>query len=168
MPTIVVGLPLYKPQALLVYEAESRVSVDDARPEAVGLAVSVQSVRTPIVKLPFELLVVPPADAATPFTVSAPPVGAVVSLRSVSVAVAELFPAASVALRSTVGELVVPALQEKRFESYGPPAGVEIVPAVCVQPVDVPPSALVVEEAGPEPPSATVFRTRSCPAAAPR
>ena len=63
----------------------------------------VQSVRTPIVKLPFELLVVPTADAATAFTVSAPPVGAVVSLRSVSVAVDELFPAASVAWRSTWG-----------------------------------------------------------------
>ena len=74
-------------------------------PDAAAPRVSVQSVRD----ADRDKLAVrarsssPPAEAATPFTVSAPPAGAVVSLRSVSVAVAELFPAASVALRSTVG-----------------------------------------------------------------
>jgi hypothetical protein len=62
----------------------------------------------------------------------------------------------------------VPAFQLKVFESYGPPAGVETVDGVCVQPDVVPPSAAVEEEAGPEIASLTAFVSLNEPAATPR
>src|SRR5919199_6511049 len=92
----------------------------------------------------------PPPLAARPFTVSAPPVGAVESFVNVSVAAAVVFPAASAPVTTSVGELVVPCAHVKVFESYGPPAGVETDDAMCVQPAVVPPSAAVAEEVGPD------------------
>src|SRR5919198_193275 len=92
-----------------------------------------------------------------PLTVSAPPLGAVESSVNVSAVAAVVLPAASAPVTTSVGELVVPWLQLKEFESYGPPAGVETVDAVCVQPVVVPPSAAVADDAGPESESATAF-----------
>jgi hypothetical protein len=84
--------------------------------------------------------------------------GAVASFVSVRVGAAALFPAASAPVTTSVGELAVPALQLNRFETYGPPAGVDFTSGVvCVQPVAVPPSAAKVLEAGPEVASVSVF-----------
>ncbi len=63
---------------------------------------------------------------------------------------------------------MVPAAQLKRLETNGPPAGVETVDGVWVQPVEVPPRAAVALEAGPEPRSTTALLSRSEPAAVPR
>jgi hypothetical protein len=68
----------------------------------------------------------------------------------------------------SLGPLVVPALQLKRFETYGPPAGVATREEVCVQPLAPPASALVELEAGPESASATAFPIVKEPPAAPR
>ena len=54
------------------------------------------------------------------------------------------------------------------MDTYGPPAGVETVDGVWVQPVVVPPRAAVVLDAGPEPASITALVTRREPAAEPR
>jgi hypothetical protein len=63
-----------------------------------------------IEKLPFDVLDVPPADAATPFTVSAPVVGT--ALSGVSVNVDELwFVALSSAVTVFAPESVAPAVQ---------------------------------------------------------
>ena len=51
----------------------------------------------------------------------------------------------------------MPCAQEKAFDTYGPPAGVDTVDAVCDQPVLVPPSDAVADDAGPDSASATVF-----------
>jgi len=58
-------------------------------------------------------------------TVSAPPVGALESFANVSVADDARLPAWSAAVRTSVGVLVLPALQPKVLESYGPLEGVE-------------------------------------------
>ena len=71
-------------------------------------------------------------------------------------------------MTTSVGSLLVPAAQLNRFETYGPPAGVETVDGVWVQPVEVPPRAAVVLEAGPEPRSTTALLSRNEPAAVPR
>ena len=83
------------------------------------------------------------------------PVGFVESLVKVSVVVAE-FPAESAPWTPSVGELEVPSDQVNAFvETKGPPDGAETVCAACVQPVDVPPSAGKVADAGPDPASET-------------
>ena len=79
-----------------------------------------------------------------------------------------VFPAASAAVTTSVGEDVVAVLQLNVFELYGPPAGVETVEGVCDQPVAVPPSAAVALDAGPDSPSATAFVIFKLPAAVPR
>ena len=79
MPTIVVGAP--KLEHVVPY---SRVNVLDRSPDAV----SAQSVRRSIGKLPVLVLDEPPEVAAMPFTVSAPPVGAVTSGVTVKVELA--------------------------------------------------------------------------------
>ena len=76
-------------------------------------------------------------------------VGAVLSFTNVSVVVAVLA-ATSEPTTPSVGELEVLADQAKLLVvTYGPPAGVETVCVVCVQPVVVPPSAGNCAEAGP-------------------
>src|SRR5436309_11287246 len=95
--------------------------------------------------------------APPPLTVSAPPVGAFESSVSVSVEAAVVLPAPSAAVTTSVGELDVPCDQLKLFESYGPPAGDDTVEGVCDQPLVVPPSAAVADEAGPDSPSVTAF-----------
>jgi hypothetical protein len=90
-------------------------------------------------------------------TVSAPPVGAVESLVNVSVAAAVVPPAASAAVTTSVGELVVPCDQLNAFDSNGPPAGVDTVDALCDQPPVVPPSGAVADETGPDSLSLTAF-----------
>jgi hypothetical protein len=87
------------------------------------------------------------------------------SSEKVSVESARAFVARSSASTASVGELVVFWTQVKVFESYGPPAGVATVEAVCVQPVLVPPSAYVRLPPAPEPPtlSVTVFRSLKLP-----
>ena len=107
---------------------------------------------------------------AVPLTVRAPPVGALESSVSVKAADGVAFPAWSVAVTTSVGELVVPAFHENVFESNGPPAGVETVEGVCDQPPLEPPSAAVADEAGPASPSLTVFVSLNepPPATAPR
>src|SRR5712692_1007567 len=86
------------------------------------------------------------------------PLGAVESFTSVSTVAAEVLPAASVLVTDSVGEALSAAGQAKLLVvTYGPPAGVETVWVVCVQPPTVPPSAGKIEEAGPEPASATAF-----------
>ena len=75
---------------------------------------------------------------------------------NVSVVVVVL-PATSAPVTSSVGELVVPALQPKPFESNGPPAGVDTVDGVCDQPAGEPPSAAVAEDWAPDSPSLTAF-----------
>src|SRR6185312_16754478 len=94
---------------------------------------------------------------APPLAVSAPPVGAFESFVKVSVDAAVVLPAASAAVTTSVGELVVPCVQPKLLESYGPPAGVETVDGVCDQPLVVPPSAAVAEAAGADSLSVTAF-----------
>ena len=95
-------------------------------------------------------------------------VGAVLSFTKVSVVVAVLA-ATSEPTTPSVGELEVLADQAKLFVvTYGPPAGVETVCVVCVQPVVVPPSAGNCAEAGPEPPSETASWSWKFPAALPR
>ena len=68
-----------------------------------------------------------------------------------------VLPAASAPVTSSVGEEVVPCAQVKVFESYGPPGGVDTVEPVCVHPVEVPPSAAVALEVGPDAVSLTAF-----------
>ena len=101
-------------------------------------------------------------------TVSAPPVGALESFANVSVADDVELPAWSAAVRTSVGVLVLPALQPKVLESYGPLEGVETVDGVCDQPPVVPPSAAEADEAGPDSPSVTPFVSLNEPAAEPR
>ena len=67
--------------------------------------------------------------------------------------VGRVLPAVSAAVTVSVGWLDDPSVQVNVFESNGPPAGVESVLGVCVQPVDVPPSAAVVLDAGAAPPT---------------
>ena len=93
MPTSVVGLPEYVPHEPFVNGAESRVSVLAERPEAVPDGVSAQSMRLVIAKLPAESLVDPPPEATVPLTVTAPPVGAVLSAETVKVDAADDVPA---------------------------------------------------------------------------
>src|SRR4051794_30382131 len=95
------------------------------------------------------------------------PVGAVLSLVKAT-GVADVLPATSRPVTLPVGELVVPAVQENTFDTYGPPAGVDTVGGVCDQPVVVPPSAAVVLDAGPEPLSTSALVSVTEPAAAPR
>ena len=106
--------------------------------------------------------------AGTAFTVRAPPAGAVESFVNVRVLEPVVLPAVSAPVTTSVGELVVPAFQAKLFDSNGPPPGDETVDDVCDQPLVVPPSAAVVEEAGPDSASLTVFVSLNEPAAAPR
>ena len=87
---------------------------------------------------------------------------------NVSVAEAVVLPAVSAPVTTSVGELVVPALQLKVFESYGPPLGVDTVDGVCDQPLVVPPSAAVADEPGPDSPSLTAFVSVKEPATEPR
>src|SRR6185312_3244550 len=94
---------------------------------------------------------------APPLAVSAPPVGAFESFVNVSFDADVVLPAASAAVTTSVGELVVPCVQPKLLESKGPPAGVETVDGVCDQPPVVPPSAAVADEDGPASPSVTAF-----------
>src|SRR5207237_1592166 len=94
--------------------------------------------------------------AATPFTVSAPLVGAAESSVKASV-VPVVLPAASAPVTTSVGELDAPCVQPKVFESKGPPAGVDTVDGVCDQPLVVPPRAAVAEEATPESESPTAL-----------
>ena len=63
---------------------------------------------------------------------------------------------------------MVPAVQLKGLDTYGPPVGAETVEGVWVQPVLEPPSAAVALLAGPEPESATALASRRLPATAPR
>ncbi len=98
-----------------------------------------------------------------PFTDSAPPAGAVESFVKVSAPAACVFPATSAPVRFSVGELVVPCAQLNVLESNGPPAGVDTVEGVCVQPALPPASAAVWEEAGPDSPSETEFVIRKLP-----
>src|SRR5947208_9757945 len=105
--------------------------------------------------------------AATPFTMSAPPVGAVESFVNVRVLEPAVLPAVSAPVTTSVGELVVPGFQLKLFDSYGPPAGDDTVDVVCDHPVVVPPSAAVADEAGPDSASLTVVISLNEPAAAP-
>ena len=74
------------------------------------------------------------------------------------------FPATSRASTTSVGEFVAPCGQVNVLESYGPPAGVATVDAVCVHPPGEP-SAFVRLPPGPEPPtlSVTVFRSWKLP-----
>ena len=66
---------------------------------------------------------------------------------------ASLLPASSAEVTVSVGWLAVPSDQVNVFESNGPPAGVESVPGVCVQPVAVPAERRRrARRAGPEPP----------------
>ena len=75
-----------------------------------------------------------------------------------------VLPALSAEVTVSVGWLAVPSDQVNVFESNGPPAGVESVPGVCVQPVGVPASAAVVLDARAEPPvSEAVFRIAKLP-----
>jgi hypothetical protein len=101
-------------------------------------------------------------------TLGAVTAGAVESFVNVSVDAAVVLPAVSAAVTTSVGELLVAAFHENVFESYGPPAGVFTVEAVCVQPDVVPPRAAVAEDAGPDSESLTVLRSLKLPAAAPR
>ena len=77
-------------------------------------------------------------------------------------------PATSRPVTDSVGLLVVPAVQPNGLDTYGPPAGVDTVDGVCVQPDVLPPSAAVVLLAGPDPASATALVSRRLPAAVPR
>jgi hypothetical protein len=96
-----------------------------------------------------------------------PPVGAVESSTNVSVVVAVL-PVRSRPVTTSVGALVVAAAQLNGAEAYGPPEGVDTVDGMWVQPVDVPPRAAVVLDAGPLPASLTALVRVNDPAAAPR
>ena len=94
--------------------------------------------------------------------------GALVSFVNVSAGAAAVFPAPSAAVTTSVGVELVPAFQLNVLESYGPPAGVETVDAVCDQPLVVPPSAAVALEAGADSASDTAFVSLKLPAAEPR
>src|SRR5207245_3752144 len=96
--------------------------------------------------------------------------GPVESSVNVSVAAAVLFPAASAPVTTSVGDELVPLLQLKALESYGPPTGVETVEGVCDQPPAEPPSAAVELEPGPDSESVTAFVSLKLPplGAAPR
>src|SRR5437879_4689892 len=119
---------------------------------------------TEIEKLPVPLkLAVPAPLADAPLTVSAPPVGAAESFTSVSVGAVVALPAASAPVTPSVGDEVVPSAHVKTFESYGPPPGVLTVLGACDQPLVVPPSAVVVLDAGPEPASETALRISKLP-----
>jgi hypothetical protein len=90
------------------------------------------------------------------------------SFVNVSDAHGVVFPAPSAPVTTSVGELVVPALQSKELDSYGPPDGVDTVDGVCDHPEVVPPSAAVAEDAGLDSESLTAFVSLKEPAAAPR
>ena len=60
-------------------------------------------------------------------------------------------------MTTSVGALDVPCDQLNAFDSYGPAAGVEAVDGVCDQPLVVPPSAAVADDAGPDSASVTAF-----------
>src|SRR5690242_8111427 len=127
------------PHALAVSVCDWTVSVDAASPDCVPVCASLKSVREPIAKPVFVVVLVePPAVAATPLTVSAPPAGAVVSGLNAIELVAVL-PAASAPTTLCVGVEDVPAVQLNAFETYGPPNG-EVCASgvVCDQPVEVP------------------------------
>ena len=96
-----------------------------------------------------------------------PAVGAVESLTKVRL-VAVVLPATSRPVTTSPGPLVVPRSSENAFETYGPPAGVETVDGVWVQPVVVPVSAAVWLDAGPDPASVTALVSVNDPAADPR
>ena len=124
--------------------------------------------RLPIAKLvEVDVLVDPAAVAAVPLTVTAPPVGAVESFVSVSVATREL-PKLSFPVTVSVGALVVPPLQLNAPETYGPPAGVVTVEPVNVQPVAVPARVANALDAGPELASVSAFVSVNEPAVEPR
>ena len=140
---------------LPLYVSDRTVRVLDASPEPPSL----KSVRLLIAKLALlDVLVEPPGLEATLFTVSAPPLGAVESLVNVSVGAAVVLPTTSAPVTTSVGEEVVPSVQENTFESYGPPDGVLTVLGVCDQPLLVPPSVAVALDAGPVPLSVNAFR----------
>src|SRR4051812_39633973 len=80
------------------------------------------------------------------------------SLVNVRVAPPSLLLPLSRLVTVSVGEVFDPLVQPKRFESYGPPVGVETVLVVNAQPVDVPPRALYWLDAGPDAASETAFR----------
>ena len=98
--------------------------------------------------------------------VTVPPEGPVESLTNVSVVWAVL-PATSRPVTTSVGALVAPAVQLKEFETYGPPAGVDTVDGVWLQPVVAPPRAAVALDADPDPASLTALVSVKEPAAAP-
>ncbi len=104
----------------------------------------------------------------SPVASTDPPLAGEESLANDSTVVA-VFPAASLPVTVSVGELDAPAVQLKGFETYGPPVGVGTTDDVCERPVDVPPRADVPLDATPEPPvSVRVFVRLSDPAATPR
>ena len=77
-------------------------------------------------------LVEPAPEAAVPFTVSAPPVGAELSTAKLRL-VAAVFPAASAPVIVWLPLNVAP-VQEYSDEVYGPPAGVLSTSAVWLMP----------------------------------
>src|SRR5882762_3344210 len=96
------------------------------------------------------------------------PVGLTESFVNVSTVAFDVFPAASVPVTDSVGLAVSPLGQAKLLVVvYGPPTGAFTVCGVCVQPPTVPPRTGKTADAGPDPPSLTVFLSWKLPAAAP-
>ena len=110
------------------------------------------------------VLVDAPVVAAVPLTVSAPPVGAVVSLTKVSEVLVPL-PATSLPVIVYEPGPAGLAVHENVLDVYGPPDGVVTVSAACVQPV----VAIFgnAADAGPDPESDTVSTSFNEPAAFP-
>src|SRR5215207_8430150 len=76
------------------------------------------------------------------------PVGGVESSTNVNVSdVTTALPATSAAVTVAAGAELAPGFHVNAADSNGPPAGSVTAPAVCDQPVVVPPSALVAEPA---------------------
>ena len=63
---------------------------------------------------------------------------------------------------------MVPATQLNGLDTYGPPSGFVTLEGECVQPVEVPVKAWVVDDAGPDPASVSAFVNVREPAADPR
>ena len=89
------------------------------------------------------------------------------SLVKVRVVLTELS-ATSRPTTASAGVVVVPVTQLKALDTYGPSLGVETLEAVCVQPVEVPVKAWVVDDAGPDAASVSAFFSVKEPAADPR
>ena len=153
----VVGLPEIEPAAGQTPAADGEACVRTsalppvaARPDAVPDAVSAKRVLT--VGETFSELEKPP-------TATAPPVGAVVSLRTVKLVVELVLPAVSVVSASNVALPVVLGVKVNAFESNVPLPGVVDVPPVWL--MFEPPSEKfdVVIEAPPEPASVVAARS---------